>query len=42
MGGASAPLAPRDSVARMMRVIETLGPERSGEFLDCDGATVPW
>ena len=42
MGGASAPLAPRDSVARMMRVIETLGPERSGEFLDCDGAAVPW
>ena len=42
MGGASAPLAPRDSVERMWRVIEGLGPSDSGQFLDCDGGAVPW
>jgi NAD(P)-dependent dehydrogenase (short-subunit alcohol dehydrogenase family) len=42
MGGPSAPLAPEISVAAMRRTIEALGPDRSGTFLNYDGAPIPW
>ena len=42
MGGASAPLDPKDSIAGMRRVIESLGPEQSGSFFSYDGSTIPW
>jgi NAD(P)-dependent dehydrogenase (short-subunit alcohol dehydrogenase family) len=42
MGGASAPLEPKDSVAGMRRVIESLGPEQSGGFYSYDGSEIPW
>ena len=42
MGGASAPLAPEESIAGMRKVIEDLGPEQSGGFFSHDGTTVPW
>ena len=42
MGGASAPLAPEDSISGMRRVIDKLGPEQSGGFFNYDGSEVPW
>ena len=42
MGGSSAPLEPEKSVAGMRKVIEGLGPDRSGRFFAYDGAEVPW
>jgi NAD(P)-dependent dehydrogenase (short-subunit alcohol dehydrogenase family) len=42
MGGASAPLAPQQSVAGMRQVIERLTPEQSGGFFNYDGAPIPW
>ena len=41
MGGSSAPLEPEKSVAGMRKVIEGLGPDRSGRFFAYDGAEVP-
>lgn len=42
MGGDSAPLSPEDSIRGMLRVIEGLGPEDSGRFLDYSGKEVLW
>jgi NAD(P)-dependent dehydrogenase (short-subunit alcohol dehydrogenase family) len=42
MGGASAPLAPEQSVSGMRRVIEQLKPEQSGGFFNYDGAPIAW
>jgi NAD(P)-dependent dehydrogenase (short-subunit alcohol dehydrogenase family) len=42
MGGRSAPLPPRDSVAGMRRVINNLGPGQSGGFFSYDGSQIPW
>jgi len=42
MGGAGAPVEPEDSVSGMLRVIDGLSAETSGEFFDFTGATVPW
>jgi len=42
MGGANAPLLPKQSVAGMRRVIEMSGPADSGVFRDYSGKTLPW
>ena len=42
MGGGSAPVAPEDSIAGMLRVIAALSAEDNGEFYDFTGARVPW
>jgi NAD(P)-dependent dehydrogenase (short-subunit alcohol dehydrogenase family) len=42
MGGSSAPTRPEDSVSRMRRVIERLGPAQSGGFFAYDGEEIPW
>lgn len=42
MGGPNAPLPPEKSIAAMRRVIDGLGLERSGEFLNHDGSIIPW
>ncbi len=42
MGGGSAPVAPEDSVAGMLRIIAGLSAEDNGEFYDFTGARVPW
>lgn len=42
MGGSAAPLSVEESVAGLLAVLESLGPERSGAFLDFSGAEVPW
>jgi len=42
MGGANAPVQPRDSIAGMRRVIDGLTREDSGEVFDYNGDCVPW
>jgi NAD(P)-dependent dehydrogenase (short-subunit alcohol dehydrogenase family) len=42
MGGASAPVAPAESVAGMRRVIAGLTAQNSGSFLDYRGQPIPW
>jgi NAD(P)-dependent dehydrogenase (short-subunit alcohol dehydrogenase family) len=42
MGGPSALITPEESISSMRRVIEGLTPERSGAFLNYDGAEIPW
>jgi NAD(P)-dependent dehydrogenase (short-subunit alcohol dehydrogenase family) len=37
-----APMEPAESIGGMVRVIESLGPEDSGKFLDWQGNEVPW
>jgi len=42
MGGESAPVEPKDSIAGMLKVIQGLKPADNGRFLDYQGQTVPW
>jgi len=42
MGGNGAPVKPEDSISGMLRVIDRLGPDYNGEFLDFTGESVPW
>ena len=42
MGGASAPLTPKQSIAGMRRLIAGLGPADSGKFFNYDGREHPW
>lgn len=42
MGGPGAPLSPAESAAGMRRVIDGLGPDDNGRFLDYDGGTIAW
>jgi len=42
MGGASAPVAPEDSVAGMRRVIDGAGQPQSGRFFNYTGEEIPW
>lgn len=42
MGGPNALIDTRTSVAGMLRVIEGLGAQQSGHFLNYDGSTIPW
>ncbi len=42
MGGTGADLTVQESVAHMLRVIDGLTPDRSGAFLNYDGAPLPW
>ena len=42
MGGPNAPTPPEQSIAAMREVIDGLGPDQSGQFLNHDGSPVPW
>ncbi|MFP2929741.1 SDR family oxidoreductase [Pyxidicoccus sp. 3LG] len=42
MGGPQAPLPAQDSVRGLLRIIDGMGPEHSGRFLDYQGAELPW
>lgn len=42
MGGGSAPLSPRDSVAGMAGVMDGLSMADSGKFFNYDGSEIPW
>ncbi len=42
MGGPSALIEPRESVAGMRRVIDAMVPETTGRFYNYDGKEIPW
>ena len=42
MGGADAPLTVEESVAGILRVLDSLTPADTGSFLLFDGSTYPW
>jgi NAD(P)-dependent dehydrogenase (short-subunit alcohol dehydrogenase family) len=42
MGGPKADLSVEESVDHMLRTIGSLSPARSGEYLNYDGAKLPW
>jgi NAD(P)-dependent dehydrogenase (short-subunit alcohol dehydrogenase family) len=42
MGGPGAPLAPEASVRSMLKVIDSLGPEATGRYLNYDGKPIAW
>ena len=42
MGGASATLEPAESIGPMRHLIDALGPEQSGKFLNHTGSEYPW
>ncbi len=42
MGGAGASITPAQSVASLLRVLDGIGPGQTGQFLDWQGATLPW
>ena len=42
MGGPNANLTPAESVTRLRRLIEDLGPTRSGKFFNHDGREYVW
>ncbi len=42
MGGAAAPLDPKDTVRSMVALLERLGREDGGRFIGWDGAPRPW
>jgi NAD(P)-dependent dehydrogenase (short-subunit alcohol dehydrogenase family) len=42
MGGAGAPLAVEESVARLRRILDAAGPAQNGRYLAHDGKELPW
>ena len=42
MGGANAETTVADSAAGLKRIIESSGPAQSGQFIEYDGASIPW
>ena len=42
MGGAEAPLTPRESVTGQLEVVRRLRKEDSGKFFSYDGTELPW
>src|SRR5262245_57982271 len=42
IGGPHAKIAPAESVTKLRRLIETLGPPQSGQFFNYDGEEYPW
>jgi NAD(P)-dependent dehydrogenase (short-subunit alcohol dehydrogenase family) len=42
MGGPGAPLSPRESISKMLSLIDSLRPQQSGTYLDLNGRAVPW
>jgi len=42
MGGPDATLAPEESVAGLLRIIDGMKPEDTGRFFNHDGSTLPW
>jgi NAD(P)-dependent dehydrogenase (short-subunit alcohol dehydrogenase family) len=42
MGGPHAKITPAESVTKLRRLIETLGPPQSGKFFNYDGNEYPW
>jgi NAD(P)-dependent dehydrogenase (short-subunit alcohol dehydrogenase family) len=42
MGGPHARISPAESVTKLRRLIDTLGPAQSGKFFNYDGREYPW
>jgi len=42
MGGPNAKMNPAESVTKLRRLIDTLGPAQSGKFFNYDGREYPW
>jgi antitoxin (DNA-binding transcriptional repressor) of toxin-antitoxin stability system len=42
MGGPHATLTPAESMTKLRRLIETLGPAQSGKFFNHDGREYSW
>ena len=42
MGMERAPLQPEDSTAGMLQVIRAMNPEKSGQFVNHEGETIPY
>jgi NAD(P)-dependent dehydrogenase (short-subunit alcohol dehydrogenase family) len=42
MGGAAAALTPEQSISSLRKIIAGLSPKDSGNFLNYDGAKIPW
>lgn len=42
MGMERAPLEPEDSIAGMLQVIRGMNPEKSGQFVNHEGETIPY
>lgn len=42
MGGPHATLTPAESVKKLRRLIETIGPAQSGKFFNHDGREYAW
>ena len=42
MGGPHATLTPAESVAKLRRLIDNLGPAHSGKFFNHDGREYAW
>jgi NAD(P)-dependent dehydrogenase (short-subunit alcohol dehydrogenase family) len=42
MGGPHATMSPAESVTKLRRLIDTLGPAQSGKFFNHDGREYPW
>jgi NAD(P)-dependent dehydrogenase (short-subunit alcohol dehydrogenase family) len=42
MGGPHAKITPAESVTKLRRLIDTLGPAQSGKFFNYDGREYPW
>lgn len=42
MGGSSAPVTPKESVAGILSLIDSLGPGDTGRFFDYRGEPIPW
>ena len=42
LGLGQAPLKPEDSIAAMLKVIRSMTPEKSGQFLSHEGKVIPY
>jgi len=42
MGGPNAEITTADSVAGLKSILQSAGPEQNGQFLEHDGAPIPW
>jgi NAD(P)-dependent dehydrogenase (short-subunit alcohol dehydrogenase family) len=42
MGGSSAPLSVEEAAVRILRIIDTISPAQSGQFLGIEGEAIPF
>ena len=42
MGGSSAPVTPTESASGLIVIVDRLGPETTGKYLNYDGTEIEW